>query len=126
MKDQTLRRARVQRDNQEDHEMTTEEKRIKIAEACGLKTIRRDYHWRIGDHLVHGNGTIVPAYFNDLNAMHEAEKTLKSEQHFTFQVELARAINTITYPLNFALLHATAAQRAEAFGLTLNLWNPGE
>lgn len=66
----------------------------------------------------------VPDYLNDLNAMHEAEKVLKVEQHFTFQVELARVINTITYPLNFALLHATAAQRAEAFLRTLNLWKP--
>lgn len=110
--------------------MTTEEKRIKIAEACGLKTIRRDYHWRIGDHLVHGNGTIVPAYFNDLNAMHEAEK--KIVDWVFWRIQLSHVVG-IGYAPDLDICEdiksfasATAAQRAEAFGLTLNLWNPGE
>jgi len=93
--------------------MTPEQQRIAIAEACGLK------HPPAG---IQGACWVYPDYLNDLNAMHEAEKVLKVEQHFTFQVDLARVINTITYPLNFALLHSTAAQRAEAFLRTLNLW----
>jgi hypothetical protein len=117
---------------------TREQKRIKIAEACGWKGIVPQFAigyapWRPKSYSEACMGDLdsipqdpIPDYCNDLNAMHEAEKLLKSEQHFTFQVELARVINTTTYPLNFALLHATAAQRAEAFGLTLNLWNPGE
>lgn len=104
--------------------MTQEEKNIKICEALGWKKV---YQGPELDNRYIFEGlykTIkdMPNHFADLNAMHEAEKVLKVEQHFTFQVELARVINTITYPLNFALLHATATQRAEAFGLTLNLW----
>ncbi len=123
--------------------MTPEQQRIAIAEACGWTDIRRpcdsNYHDLPTDTLrilysrvcgippgwVHSqNSRPLPDYLNDLNAMHEAEKLLKSEQHFTFQVELARVINTTTYPLNFALLHATATQRAEAFLRTLNLYTP--
>jgi len=109
--------------------MTQEEKRMRIAEACRWTYNEVIREWVApykapiaGDKTTYG----LPNYFNDLNAMHEAEKVLKVEQHFTFQVELARVINTITYPLNFALLHATASQRAEAFGLTLNLWKQDE
>lgn len=114
--------------------ITDEEKRIKIAEACGWKLIPADnvgaaarlfygdVWWRDAENNTVASIDQLPDYLNDLNAMHEAEKVLKVEQHFTFQVELARVINTITYPLNFALLHSTAAQRAEAFLRTLNLW----
>lgn len=114
--------------------MSPEKQRIAIAEACG-------WEWKkYGDTMAWYNWSMkwvravcgicpdivpvdpLPDYLNDLNAMHEAEKVLKVEQHFTFQVELARVINTITYPLNFALLHSTAAQRAEAFLKTIGLW----
>lgn len=105
--------------------MTPEKQRIAIAEACGWKKAEppnTPVWWKNGEWV-----SIIydlPDYLSDLNAMHEAEKVLKVEQHFTFQVELARVINTITYPLNFALLHSTASQRAEAFLRTLNLWKP--
>lgn len=110
--------------------MTPEQQRIAIAEACGWKRKSVDPEYPLtrpegwfekGELIVYHYGHL-PDYLTDLNAMHEAEKVLKVEQHFTFQVELARVINTITYPLNFALLHATASQRAEAFLRTLNLW----
>lgn len=108
--------------------MTPEAQQIAIAEACGWKLEWRNINGRNVRSAVRRVQMWVfqqeelPDYLNDLNAMHEAEKLLKSEQHFTFQVELARVINTTTYPLNFALLHATATQRAEAFLRTLNLW----
>lgn len=126
--------------------MTPEQQRIAIAEACGLtphpdndnrpddlKFWSPQYSGKPGlvytlDGPEYGefprsqHDARLPDYPNDLNAMHEAEKVLRVEQHFTFQVELARVINTITYPLNFALLHSTASQRAEAFLRTLNLW----
>ena len=63
--------------------------------------------------------TTLPDYLNDLNAMHEAEKTLRNEQRFEFYKQLLKAcedsetVNTI---------HATAAQRAEAFLKTLGKW----
>jgi len=109
--------------------MTPEAQRIAIAKVCGYTDEGPNCppgkfrFWRPGGYKT-DSVYRLPNYLNDLNAMHEAEKLLKSEQHFTFQVELARVINTTTYPLNFALLHATAAQRAEAFLRTLNLWKP--
>lgn len=111
--------------------MKPEEQRVAIAEACGYLPDPTTKLWYgLGEGIIAGfkkdklRIESLPDYLNDLNAMHEAEKLLKSEQHFTFQVELARVINTTTYPLNFALLHATATQRAEAFLRTLNLYTP--
>ncbi len=104
-------------------DMTTDEKSIKIAEVCGWK-----YHGRIGDRLLmwppyFGDATAPPHYFNDLNAMHEAEKALTDEEYFTYcrkhlpEVQRSEIAQGRT---------ATAAQRAEAFGLTLGLWEAGE
>jgi hypothetical protein len=54
----------------------------------------------------------LPDYFTDLDAMHEAEKAIPSE------FDWARYRTLLKNDL-----HATAAQRAEAFGRTLNLWS---
>lgn len=105
--------------------MTTNEKRIKIAEACGTLS------WSECNPpgVCLGNG--VPDYFNDLNAMHEAEKVLDPNQQITFACHLTQPVrdqiyevmpNDLHYAVCFPALHATAAQRAEAFGKTLNLW----
>jgi len=79
--------------------------------------------WRIFDPL------------NDLNAMHEAENVLLSDDATYSQRNFyASLLGSITLndngrgwqPLSnddcFPILHATAAQRAEAFLRTLNLW----
>jgi hypothetical protein len=110
---------------QHDHKMTQGQKRIKIAEACGWKfdlpSIPKNPaspFWtpplRLRGH------TTLPDYFNDLNACHEAEKTICGENFDTplwvsFLCNLDRVVNK-------RRAHATAAQRAEAFGKTLNLW----
>lgn len=67
----------------------------------------------------------VPDYPSDLNAMHEAEKILASEQCNQYNHELCE----IKRPYNKTLPQAerwtwgsSAAQRAEAFLRTLNLW----
>lgn len=107
--------------------MTPEQQRIKIAEACGWKhhhtrpseTERHQKKWRYLSDL--------PDYLNDLNAMYEAEKVLKYFPDYLFH------LREIVGPFPDAMsewsdyhwqdvVHATAAQRAEAFGLTLNLW----
>lgn len=54
-----------------------------------------------------------PDYLNDLNAMHEAEKTMTGLQRDAYFDRLV----WFGPPL-----FATAAQRAEAFGRTLGLW----
>ena len=82
--------------------MKPEEQRIAIAEACG-------WEWSGEDNL--------PNYPSDLNAMHEAEKILNTNQAADY-CELLRPIICGCW----RLVHATAAQRAEAFLRTLKLW----
>jgi hypothetical protein len=60
-------------------------------------------------------------YLNDLNAMHEAEKTLKNldlYRKFLYLIVLEDLLNTSNEPA-----WATAAQRAEAFIRTIGKWN---
>jgi hypothetical protein len=68
----------------------------------------------------------LPDYLNDLNAMHEAEKVMpygKLGDYLNRLVELTGYCDTKTWTkANFDLNTATAAQRAEAFLRTLNLW----
>ncbi len=114
--------------------MTQEQKRIKIAEECGLfrilplkRTTRKGKDdpngvvlWYCSEHMG-GAATYdkLPDYFNNLNAMHEAEKLLTSSQWVSYWSFLEPLT---CRPHNASILHATAAQRAEAFGHTLNLW----
>ena len=100
--------------------MTPEAQRIAIAKACGWKMITTKDCGPY-PHGVDPNGdrmhtAILPDYLADLNAMHEAEKVLTREQltHYAC-VKLKGNIS--------AVVHATAAQRAEAFLRTLNLWD---
>lgn len=72
--------------------------------------------WRKGKRYVYVDS--IPDYFNDLNAMHEAEKVLTNNQRGDYSIKL----QTITGGEWFLCYHATAAQRAEALGRTLNLW----
>jgi len=106
--------------------MTPEQQRIAIAEACELKNL----HW-IDHCLVYGGEypdvRSVPDYPKDLNAMHEAEKVLTTEQQFDYVYALNDALGLV--PLNspasfreavlWLFTHATAAQRAEAMCRTL-------
>lgn len=62
----------------------------------------------------------VPDYLNDLNAMHEAEKGLPLELRTRYITTLF-GITNITGPY-WTAVHATAAQRAEAFLRTLGKW----
>jgi hypothetical protein len=59
-----------------------------------------------------------PDYLNNLNAMHEAEKVLESNQEQSYFELLHDIAGNLTF------YRATAAQRAEAFLITLNLWKP--
>jgi hypothetical protein len=85
--------------------MTPEAQRIAIAEACGLTG------WQ--------EARALPNYLNDLNAMHEAEKYLTNE---AFEVYIGKLRKMFIARDNAHC--ATAAQRAEAFLRTLNLWTP--
>jgi hypothetical protein len=88
--------------------MTPEAQRIAIAGACGLTG------WR--------ESRALPDYLNDLNAMHEAVETLRNlpgSEWFDFQQILKEECGS-----TMNCIQATAAQRAEAFLRTLNLWKP--
>ena len=85
--------------------MKPEQQRIAIAEACGEDndSIYRD---------------LIPDYLNDLNAMHEAEKVLVRLQWVSYLRRLQTLCDeSVSWPI-----HATAAQRAEAFLRTIGKW----
>ena len=107
--------------------MNPEEQRIAIAKACG---------WEVRE-IIYNNGTAkswvskgkepIPDYLEDLNAMHEAVKQLPIKSNFAYH--LRRVMGMPEYPTEEQVTHwstmainATAAQRAEAFLKTLNLW----
>jgi hypothetical protein len=102
--------------------MTKEQQRIAIAETCGWKWERLwtgELHGKpVGEQ---GPFREVPDYLNDLNAMHEAEKTLNQK----LAAEYARMLTSIAWQSDqptFAPMTATAAQRAEAFLRTIEKW----
>lgn len=110
--------------------MTQEEQRIVIAEACGLERLpfvaKDEGSMSTWEEWFHS----LPDYLNDLNAMHEAENLLNYEQCNSYYDALCNLIGNDEYqakcvgeePANAYFFHATAAQRAEAFLKTLNLW----
>lgn len=79
-----------------------------------------------GDEPVTKKRAPLPDYFNDLNACHEMEKTLVD--WVAYRINLSEIIGIGSAPdLDIcddikSFLSATASQRAEAFGKTLNLW----
>jgi hypothetical protein len=67
----------------------------------------------------------LPDYLTDLNAMHEAEKVLDENQWRTYGDLLVAKIKPYAGPglWNHRHVHATPAQRAEAFLRTLGKWD---
>jgi hypothetical protein len=96
--------------------MSPDEMRIEIAKACGWKHVyfKAGYYIRNEIHVWEE----LPDYLNDLNAMHEAEKVLyEDETQWKKYKDSFYGIKEFD-----GHLHATAAQRAEAFLRALNLW----
>lgn len=108
--------------------MDKDEQQIAIAEVCGWRNFL-PYGGKLHGYEPNGNGNLklVPDYTKDLNAMHEAEKILKTD---TQQNRYYGEIADITWGCEetghrqvvFNQLVATASQRAEAFLRTMNLW----
>lgn len=115
--------------------MSPEAQRVAIAEACGWFWATHDNAggicwlqipgssmpggwWRVSTPKCRNQGVLisVPDYLTDLNAMHEAEKVLPSRDAY------CRNLIVVCDPDAFASVVATAAQRAEAFLRTMNLW----
>jgi hypothetical protein len=124
--------------------LSPEQKRVKIAEACGWKWVpefnsRKKENYLIpptGRHCVVWKdgllgGNQPPDYLNDLNAMHSTEKVLTERQRLQYIEEVGKIIrdelaNSGLNPramedreVIYHHMHATAAQRADAFLLSL-------
>jgi len=107
--------------------MTPKQQTIAIAKACGWiqsKSSTWDQWWyrKKGNRTYH---PFPPDYLNDLNAMHDAEKTLDPIRQCRYAETLYKLIKLMVgnhAVSGFMEIHVTAAQRAEAFLKTLNLW----
>jgi hypothetical protein len=112
--------------------MIDEQINIAIAEACGW--IECEYvealglckgkHENVPPQYPTGHSQL-PDYCNDLNAMHEAEKSLNPSLAGCY----ARTLTSIAWQSEqpvFAPMSATARQRAEAFLRTIGKWEESE
>jgi len=108
--------------------MKPEKQRIAIAKACGWtwtnkcpehgkQTIKFWLNEHTGRKVYYDSS--LPDYLNDLNAMHEAEKTF--QDNATLWHKYASIINK-DYVNQPYTIGATAAQRAEAFLRTVGRW----
>jgi hypothetical protein len=110
--------------------MKTEEQRIAIAEACGWTEVCLRPYSLSGNYNVpmgfrEGVGPrIVPNYPADLNAMHEAEKVEFGTDEIAWGTYGSQLFTLIEPSRHY--LHATAAQRAEAFLRTIGKWEDGK
>lgn len=104
--------------------MTEEQINVAIAEYCGWKDFHRV---NTGIPLLDGWYAIcpkssedesIPDYCDDLNAMHEAEKTFSAEQ----QSDYLAYCTDMTGGWYELLLMLPARQRAEAFLKTIGKW----
>ena len=95
--------------------MSPEAQRTAIAEACGI--VSKD-KWGSLYKTPRGILRDCPDYPTDLNAMHEAEKVLTLPERRKYRKTLLGHCE----PASIAI-HATAAQRAEAFLLTIGKWD---
>lgn len=120
--------------------MSPEAQRIAIAEACGwIINHEPPYAGMAWEPNTPTHGRTVhttffrslPNYTEDLNAMHEAEKVLTEEKRELFARYLYKmpafdvlkdTYEDIQFDAVFKLVHATAAQRAEAFLKTVGKW----
>lgn len=107
--------------------MTNAEINIAIAEYCGWQILEPEvhpciiYHWAIKPD---GSKRISPDYCNDLNEMHEVEKTLNDPIQQSFYAEYLGDCNSFEkgeYP-TFRFVNSTAKERAIAFLKTIGKW----
>ena len=107
----------------QEYRMTEEQINIAIAERCGFTDIMwpTGFHQQMSDEKSKQAGGRwrfqIPDYYNDLNAMHEAENLLDENGREDYWNELWNLTGG-----EFELCHATCMQRAEAFLKTINKW----
>lgn len=108
--------------------LTEQEKRERIAKHLGWTV---DQHgWWSHPTLPDGGGAMTdpPAYFHNYAAIQSAMMTMTDDQWLAFGHSLRAIIMKLplAYRERFSesalMLRTTEAERAEAFGLALNLW----
>lgn len=100
--------------------MTEVEQNIAIAECCGWKRVDTGFGlvWE-----AKGNELEPPNYVRSLDAMHVAEGFLTESQIDDYNWEIICITKAINDNMSvFSLIHATAAQKAEAFLKVFNKW----
>jgi hypothetical protein len=109
--------------------MNPEQQRIVIAEICGWRLVddNPDFYpyWEDpeGNMIAVGFASHrLPDYLADLNAIHEAEKTLSCNDKQKYLDILADAPREDIYYTWADSVFATAAQRAEAFLRAVGRW----
>ena len=98
--------------------MNKTEQRIAIAEACGWPSSTCNINHALQEIGGKWWALTLPDYLSDLNAMHEAEKVLFKTNDWS-ACKYDKMLWNMTSSWRWT---ATAAQRAEAFLKTLNLW----
>lgn len=128
--------------------MNTEAQRIAIAEACGYRMVEYPYAYpsiemiksrvspEVFSQLLTYGYEKIPDYLNDLNAMAAAEQfaifedgagsIIASEEYGRQLIRIVLEVDDEGVPATLSgvatVARSTAAQRAEAFLRTLNLW----
>lgn len=84
---------------------------------------RRHVWWQYkGDAPCYKEIRVLDAYTSDLNACHEMEKTLTNGQWLIYEYALQSPSAMRGDYHHRHIIHATAAQRAEAFLRTIGKW----
>ena len=109
--------------------LTQEQKRIKIAEACGWHSI--DFKSALGPMGMIGplrGFALLPDYFNDLNACYEMEKFLRDKENGLFGEYAMRVLLAVGKGKDgwIKAMSAGTEIRAEMFGHALYLWEADE
>jgi hypothetical protein len=106
--------------------LSQKQKRVKLAEARGWIFKPQEFGWNFTKldptsyWIKYRKGEEpFPDYFNDLNACHEAETALSATQRPKYVTLLCSLTSDRD---GEGLVFASAPQRAEALGQTLNLW----
>jgi hypothetical protein len=110
--------------------MNKEKQRIAIAEACPATFELNNGRYKTPFFIRYRASGHECDPLTDLNAMHEAEKTLTDEQIARWQRDLWLTCENDFYALEACappivlrrFISATAAQRAEAFLRTIGKW----